>query len=115
MEISKEAFDAAQKEFEEGAREAEMIRLVEHDFLVQAVGLMAQTSFGHVSWKNVLDSFLKETEKAEEIDREKAREVLGDRVEILVESQQRCLAGARERLELFFGISKEEGAENPGA
>lgn len=115
MEISAEAFEKARDEFNTEGAGDQMIMALEHDFMLQVVGAMAQIGLGTEALEKLLQSFLDTRRKAEEKAFDKVKDLMGDQAEMLLKQQVEMLTETEENLRAAFGLVTEEGAKDPGA
>ena len=105
----------ARKEFDDEGAGDKLIMALEHDFMLQVVGAMAQLGLGKEALENLLQSFLKSRREAEAEAFDKVKDLMGDQAEILFDHQEAILQEAEENLQAVFGLVDEERAGDPGA
>ena len=104
-EISAENFEKIRAEFEGESQHQELVKLVENEFVARMVGVVAQCCLEPEAIEELLRLYLEKRRESEEESIEKAKGILGDRVEFLLDKQQEILEEAEENLRKTFGLS----------
>ncbi len=113
MNEAEQNLDRAQEVAEKFGQEAAMsnaLMAIEHDFILEALGTLAQALDTQEIMGTLLGHFLQITREREAAALATAREALGDEAEKLRERQEALLAFSERRIRAAFGLVDSEGS-----